>query len=51
MDNKTLLDGKRLREVFLDDNYIHQHYNRLDNNLWDPNVNQGIQLTKVPAKD
>lgn len=40
---KTLLNNReapqthRKREVYLDESYIHQHYNRLENSLYDPN--------------
>ncbi|KAG7338657.1 hypothetical protein IV203_020721 [Nitzschia inconspicua] len=40
----------RLREVYLGESYIHEHYHRNDDSLWDPNDDQDIQYSKAPAK-
>jgi transposase len=41
---------KGLREVYLDESYIHHHYHRNDDSCWDPNDDQDIQVGKAPAK-
>lgn len=41
---------ERLREVYLDESYIHQHYHRNDDSLWDPNDDQDVQVSKAPGK-
>ena len=36
-------------EVFLDESYIHQHYNRNnDDSIWDLNNEQNVQRSKAP---
>ncbi|KAG7356089.1 DDE superfamily endonuclease [Nitzschia inconspicua] len=40
----------RLREVYLGESYVHEHYHRNDDSLWDPNDDQDIQYSKAPAK-
>ena len=42
--------SKRLREVFLDESYIHQHYNKNEDSLWDPSDDQDVQYSKAPQK-
>ena len=39
-----------MREVYLDESYIHQHYHKNDDSCWDPNDEQDIQVGKAPAK-
>jgi hypothetical protein len=36
--------------VYLDESYIHHHYHRNDDSLWDPNDEQDIQVGKPSAK-
>ncbi|KAG7373516.1 DDE superfamily endonuclease [Nitzschia inconspicua] len=48
--NRNALPEEQLREVMLDESYIHQHYHRNDDSLWDPNDEQDIQVGKVPGK-
>ena len=40
----------RLREVMLDESYIHQHYHRNDDSIWDPGDEQDVQMSRAPAK-
>ena len=42
--------SKRLREVFLDESYIHQHYHKFFDSLWDPNDEQDLQIGKDANK-
>jgi len=44
--NRELPQEDRLREVFLDESYIHQHYKSSDDSVCDPNDNQDIQIGK-----
>jgi len=48
--NRALAPEDRMREVYLDESYIHEHYHRNDDSLWDPNDDQDVQLSKAPAK-
>jgi hypothetical protein len=48
--NRALPPGERLREVYLDESYIHQYYNRMDDSIWDPNDDQDIQFGKDKHK-
>ena len=48
--NRALPPGERLREVYLDESYIHEHYNRMNDSIWDPNDDQDIQLGKDKHK-
>ena len=34
----------KYREVYMDESYIHQHYNHNDDSIWDPNNDQDIQV-------
>ena len=34
--NRNTPSGERLREVKMDESYIHQHYHRNDDSIWDP---------------
>jgi hypothetical protein len=38
--------GERLREVYMDESYIHEHYHRNEDSLWDPNDNQDVIYQK-----
>jgi hypothetical protein len=49
-DNRKKSPGERLREVYLDELYIHQHYNRNNDSIWDENDDQDIQIGRAPAK-
>jgi transposase len=40
----------RLREDYLDESYIHEHYHRYDDSLWDPSDDQDIQIGKLKHK-
>jgi hypothetical protein len=44
MRNRKAAPSERLREVYLDESYIHQHYNRLEDSLFDSNDEQDEQL-------
>ncbi|KAG7371863.1 DDE superfamily endonuclease [Nitzschia inconspicua] len=48
--NREASAEDRLREVYLGESYIHEHYHRNDDSLWDPNDDQDIQYSKAPAK-
>ena len=48
--NRNLPPDQRKREVMLDESYIHQHYHRNDDSLWDPSDEQDVQIGKSPAK-
>ena len=48
--NRALPEGERKREVYLDESYIHEHYNRNDDSIWDPNDEQDIQIGKNKHK-
>ena len=39
-----------LRKVYLDESYIHEHYNRNDDSIWDPNDDQDVQYRKAKNK-
>ena len=36
--------------MYIDERYIHHHYNRNDDSLWDPNDYRDLQIGKSPAK-
>ena len=48
--NRCLPQDKRLREVYLDESYIHQHYKKDVDSLWDPNDEQDVQVGKAANK-
>lgn len=48
--NRAFPTDKRLWEVYLDKLYIHKHYNRNDNSLWDPGNKQDLQYIKAKNK-
>eukprot|EP00977_Amphora_coffeiformis_P020022 scaffold7808_cov184-Amphora_coffeaeformis.AAC.1 len=48
--NRSLPINEQLREVYLDESYIHQHYHKSDDSLYDPNDDQDVQYGKRPAK-
>jgi len=48
--NQALPAQERLREVYLDESYIHQHYKKDADSIWDPNDDQDLQVGKLPNK-
>ena len=40
----------RKREVYTDESYIHEHYHRNDDSIWDPNDEQDLQTSKDKHK-
>ena len=48
--NRAKPEGERLREVYTDESYIHEHYNRNDDSLWDPNDKQDVKTKKDKHK-
>lgn len=49
MQNRTLPENARRREVYLDESYIHQHYTRHEYSVHDPKDGED-KTTKLPAK-
>ena len=49
-DNRKAELSQRKREVYLDESYIHEHYHRNDDSIWDPNDEQDVKHSKDPAK-
>jgi hypothetical protein len=49
-ENRAKPPKERLQEVYLDESYIHEHYHRNDDSLWDPNDDQDVIFAKAPAK-
>ena len=41
--NRALPPEDRLREVYMDESYIHEHYHRNDDSIWDPSDEQDVQ--------
>ena len=48
--NRDCPQEERLREVYVDESYIHEHYHWNDNLLWDPKDNQDVHESKAKAK-
>jgi len=48
--NRNLPEQERLREVYLDESYIHHHYRCKEDSVWDPNDDQDLQFGKAPGK-
>ena len=48
--NRSLPQEHRLREVYLDESYIHQHYKKDVDSLYDPNDEQDLQFGKGKNK-
>ncbi len=46
LGNRTQNDESKLRGIYLDESYIHQHYVRHEDSIFDPNDEQDIQLKK-----
>ena len=44
--NRALPPEDRLREVYMDESYIHEHYHRNDDSIWDPSDEQDVQRSK-----
>lgn len=49
-ENREKPPGERLREIYLDESYIHQHYRKDAESIWDPNDEQDLQIGKLPNK-
>lgn len=49
MENRGKIPTDQLQEVYLDESYIHQHYSKSNNSLYDPNDNEDIQ-SRQPHK-
>ena len=47
LQNRNLPENERYREVYSDELYVHQHYSRTDNSLYDPNDDQDLQVRKA----
>lgn len=47
---RSLPVNEQYREVYLDESYIHHHYHRFDDSIYDPNDEQDIQVGKAPGK-
>lgn len=48
--NRQLPPNERLREVMMDESYIHHHYHKFDDSIFDPSDNQGVQVINAPPK-
>jgi hypothetical protein len=48
--NRAKPPGERLREVYTDEIYIHEHYHRNEDSLWDPNDDQDVIYQKEKHK-
>ena len=48
--NRELPPAEQLREVYLDESYIHQHYKKSNDSIWDPNDDQDVQFGKDKNK-
>jgi hypothetical protein len=48
--NRKLPRNEKLREVYLDESYIHEHYHRFDDSLWDRTDDQDVQIGKMKHK-
>jgi hypothetical protein len=48
--NRAKPPGERLREVYTDESYIHEHYHRNEDSLWDPNDDQDVIYQKEKHK-
>ena len=44
--NRSLSKEQRLREVYLDELYIHEHYHRFEDSLWDLTDDQDVKVWK-----
>ena len=44
LQNRNLPKNERYRKVYLDESYVHQHYSRTDNSLYDTNDDQELQV-------
>lgn len=49
-ENRGKEPEDRLREVYTDESYIHEHYNRNDDSIWDPNDEQDVKYSKDKHK-
>lgn len=48
--NRSKPEHERLREVYMDESYIHEHYHRNDDSIWDPGDEQDVQIGKSKHK-
>jgi hypothetical protein len=48
--NRAKPPRERLREVYTDESYIHEHYHRNEDSLWDPNDDQDVIYQKEKHK-
>ena len=48
--NRAKPPAERWREVYTDQSYIHEHYHRNDDSVWDPNDEQDVQHSKDQYK-
>jgi hypothetical protein len=48
--NRAKHPGERLREVYTDESYIHEHYHRNEDSLWHPNDDQDVIYQKEKDK-
>jgi transposase len=48
--NRAKPPQEQLREVYTDQSYIHEHYHRNDDSIWDPNDEQDVQYSKDKHK-
>jgi hypothetical protein len=48
--NRAKPPGERLREVYTDESYIHEHYHRNEDSLYDPNDEQDVIYQKEKHK-
>ena len=48
--NRALPIEEQLWEVYLDESYIHQHYKKNNDSVWDPNDDQDLQFGKEKNK-
>ena len=46
LENRSKPETAKLQEVYLDESYIHQHYVRHEDSIYDPNDEQDEQLRK-----
>lgn len=47
MDNRNKPPDEQLREVYVDESYIHHHYKRFDESLYDPNDEQDLNVRQL----
>jgi hypothetical protein len=50
-ENRAKPPQIRLREVYVDEGYIHQNYHRRDDSIWDPADDQDLQFSHIPGEN